>query len=440
MVFAAYVFTILVSLPFVLAAQKPPAYLQRAADAAAQGRWKDVITLTKTAERDKQAPALALTLRALAMLETGNAQGGLSAAIAAITRDSSVKQAWLLASESAMRLNRSDTALQFLASAIRRFPDDAAVLQTYGLALARRNECDRAIAPLEDAMFRRPDNVGVVLQLAQCYERLNRFAEAATLFERVLEIRPSDANARIGLADAYMKQERFSDAVPLYSRLVTEGRDTPTLTIALAAALSGSGQHQKAIDALQPLAVKRPDDADVVYNIALAFAATARPDSAMRYFRRAVQLRPTFPQALYHLALAQDDAGFADDALRTLQRCALQNPAMAPMCYFRSAEVLRAANRLEEAIEMHDQCLALTDTVTTYVASKGHTLFLLDRTSEAIAFLESYLQKVPNDADLSHAVARHYIKAGRTEEAKKIIERLDSTHRPLADQLRNQMK
>jgi len=409
-------------------------------EAATQRRWHDVVKQTNSIDRNRKVPVQVYLVRAMALMNVGRPADAARVATIAIARDPTVIESYLTAAEARRQANQHDSALIVLKAALRSFPDDARLLLSIGISLAVTGRCNEAIAPLEDAMFKRPENVTIAKQLAQCLAAEDRSQEAAELYGRLLDTEPNDKAVRIALAELMVILSLKDSAATLYSQVFS--RDTTDVRAALAysSVLHDLGRSAEAVTLLRRITTIAPDSADVWYNIGIVQFASGMPDSAIRSYRRAISLRSTFPEALFNLGLAYETRGFVEDAVVAFKRCVVQSKALAPSAYNRIAETLRNQNRIDDAIEYHNQAAAFDTTNMYLLAAKGHTLLLGNRYEEAISYLEPLVKQHPNSPDLLHALARNYVRIGKKSEALAIAEELDRTKPDFAKDIREMMR
>jgi Flp pilus assembly protein TadD len=439
----AFVFVLLVVLPpagTIQAQSRNPDRWKPVVEAASAGQWNDVLERTKNIENDKTAPPQVVLLRAVGLMRLSDPASASRVARSALRRDPSLVEAYLTAAEADRQANRLDSAIAILRLGLRRFPDEARLHASLGLGLAVAGRCDEAIMSLEEAMFRRPSNLAITKQLAQCLAATDRTHEAVDLYAQILQVEPRDRAVRTALAEALTVIGLTDSAVSLYRSLWHEDSTQNRLGLAYAAALHDSKRFSEAVNVLRTIATRTPDSASVWYNLGVAAFASGQTDSAIRAYRRAIQLQPSFPEAYFNLGIAFDARGFVEDAVVAFRRCAAQSRTLAAAAYNRIAEVLRNQNRIDDALEYHDQALSFDSDNTHLMAAKGHTLLLGNRFTDAIQYLEPLLNKYPNSADILHALARNYVRIGRREDAETIARKLDGMNTAFASDIREMMK
>ncbi|OJX57289.1 MAG: hypothetical protein BGO89_12450 [Candidatus Kapaibacterium thiocyanatum] len=389
-----------------IVAQGIPQSLAQARKAAATRNWKDVRKHVSVVLKKNPAMPEALMLLGMAELESGAPLAALDAVQRVIASNPGIMSAYLFSAECRQRLKQPDSAVAVLRTAARLFPDSLQPDYALGMLYFRAARYDDALTPLETVVFKRPDFLPAIRQLAVCYAKLDRLQEASDLLGRVLEESPADVQTRIWLAETQLGLKHYDSTAALYETAVKD----------------------------------RPNDADAWYNYGIARQNLGQVDSAIKYFRRAIAIRPSFPEAYFNLAISYQQRGFDEEAVQAFRRAALQRPSLAADSYNSIAVIYRGQGRFDEAMEAHQQSIALNDTNALYRASVGNTYFAASKFEEGRRYLEEALRKFPDDTELLFTLARHYIRLGDLDKAKAIESDLDKRAPELSAQLRGMQK
>lgn len=416
------------------------AELRAASEAAAAGRWAEVLKTTTPLVRKHPKHVGGSVLHAMALLQTGRFGDAAREGRRALTLDSTVAQAYLVTAEALLRTDSTKASLTLLDKARTTLPNDLAIPTATGMTLARLGRHHEAVVPLEDVLFRRPDNSVVLRQLAQSYRAIGRVHEATGLLEQALNVDATDRVARHALAECYYATARYADAGRTYRSLLTDDPADANARHALAVVLSSQGQYQDAVVEFREALRRQADNAELWYNYGTALRFVQQTDSAYRAFRRAVALAPTMAPAWLNLGLSQEQLGRTDDGLKSFAKAAELDTSLAALAYDHSATALRAAGRFDEAVTFHERALRQRASEAMIVVSYSHTLFAAKRHEAGITLIQTALQRFPDNPDLLHVLARHYIRLGRMDDAESIRQRIASIRPLLAEDLRSMMK
>ncbi len=408
--------------------------------AASRNDWPTVERLALgILKKDKTDRTISLLLT-MAQLRQGKAAEALASAHRTIALDSSMMQAWLLASESQTQLKQSEDAIATLKEAQQRFPDSLQPTWALGMAYARVGRCAEAIMPLEETMFRRPDVASLTQQLAQCYFATGRIAESVELYARAVERNPSDVNARLSYGEALMAHHDLDSAAYQFTEVIRQNPKMSNAYLALTGVLQELKKSEEALAVSRMLTMISPEDPMGWYNVGLLSLALGQTDTAIRVFKRAIALKPNYAEAYFNIALAYDERGFGEDATMAFKRSASISPLLAPAAYNTIAIMYRKTGRFQEAIAMHAQAIALQDSSAILHASQLNSYYEAQKCDSAKILILQELLRFPNDANILYASACCLIRTGDIDRAMVIAAKLDTLDPSLAEQLRLMIK
>lgn len=144
-------------------------------------------------------------------------------------------------------------------------------------------------------------------------------------------------------------------------------------------------------------------------------------EKAILQYRRALELNPNLDEARNQLALVYNHAGATDEALSEIKRAIVTNPGNS-VAQFRLGETLLFAGRNEEAVAALRA--APSETNPALIGQQiVWALWNLGRKEEAIATLNDYLEKYPEDDRGLFTSIQAVIAAdeGRFDEAEQKI-------------------
>lgn len=204
-----------------------------------------------------------------------------------------------------------------LREALRREPNNAAILTRLGYVLATESKFEESAHFFEQALKLNSGDVDARRSLAMDYWQLRQSEKARTNLEIVLKTKPADALATLLLG---MVSEELGDhqrAAKLLSAVLPLARQRPEMVAALTRAEYSLGETEKARAALQ-LLVGHPAGPEAAFQGGRLAAEFKDYETAEKMF---LSIQTTYPDAgtlNYNLALAQFSAKHYDACEKTL--------------------------------------------------------------------------------------------------------------------------
>ena len=235
---------------------------------AKQGDRAQALTLLRRAESDADGKPQSLGMLALAYVDVGDSEHGLSMLRNAIAQSSNPSPALRLAYAGVLLKTGDDERVNQLLHELQRQPLTAADQRSYDELLYLYT-------------VRQADLLREKGDLVAAYDTL-----APALAQR-----PNDPVAVGALARMYLANGNTDKAIELYKPLLAKSPDDPQLQIGMAQALSKAGDHRGAEKAADRALELAPNDAMVLASAAGIFRAQGRNAKAGELYARALALQ-----------------------------------------------------------------------------------------------------------------------------------------------------
>ena len=286
-----------------------------------------------------------------------------------------------------LNLNRPDLAEPLFQEAISRdpYPSSASALVGLGKIALSRNDPGEAIEYFETAVSMQPEASSIHYPLAMAYRQLGDLEKAREhlkkrgtktpefpdpLMEELRKVRTGKqffwSQGTVALSEG-----RFAEAAEAFRRMVAADPEEPIAHMDLGTALLQLGDVGGALDKYRESLRLSPGNPRLHYNLGLAYTLQKAYPKALEHYRNAVELDPGFENAHFNAANLLMRLGDMAQAGRHYGRVNELNPS-------------HAFARFMQAM----------------------TLVKLGRYREARTLLESSHQALPDDVDITHALAR----------------------------------
>ncbi len=229
-----------------------------------------------------------------------------------------------------------------------------------GQSLHKARRFDAAGKAWRDAIERFPDSAAVHNGLGRTLNNTGDLAGAAQAFRRAVELDPAFVDAWHNLGHVLRRGGRLDEAAEAFSQALEVDAGHAGSSAQLGACLVGLKRYDEAARVLERATSQQPDRFDTWMNYGIALGALDRLDDAVAAFARARAVDPSEPALAGRLASALVRADRRDDAVALGRewldrRPATPTPPQAD-AYWHLGEVLRAAGRLDLAIECYRVC------------------------------------------------------------------------------------
>lgn len=383
-------------------------------------------------------------------LQSGDREEGLQHLEAALAKDPNLTGASNLLVFSLIRQREFDKARK-VAEDLRARTKDNPMPEFYlgvlAMAEAKLGEAEKSF---RRAMEISPTFRLAAAQLANMKIQQGKPDEAAEIYEKQLQSSPRDSDTMISLADLEIRRNRLDRAQQWLEKAIGVDERAFNPRFILAELLLARNDLQKAVAAGRDLLTVAPQDARAIELMGRIHMANKDIANATTMFKRAASLNPQAANVHHRLGqalvAANDDAGARtafEDAIRAqpdqqaawLDRVRLEAQKVGAPAALQVAERLRqqypnampgdlvvgdmqmAFNRLPEARAAFEAALKKGPS-----SDAVNRLFIIrlrsgDAPEQAIAFVQDWLKRYPQDTAVRFQLASYLIETGRLDSA-----------------------
>ena len=266
-----------------------------------------------------------------------------------------------------------------------------------GSALLRADRIEEGLAATRIAAAQRPEADAAHTNLGRAMLALGRIEEAEAALARALEVNPRDPSALQNTGELHRRAGRLAEAEKAYRAVLAVDPDFALAHAALGDVLFSAGRYAEALETMGRASALRPD-LDSAGSMRLLMGRAAREmgrlDEAAAHFRDAVEMLPDAIEPSLELAdlYGRQGRSAAADALRRQLRMARAGDVGALHAL---GEALRQRDRLDDAMAVFEDVLALDADNGPTQAALGLALYDAGRPEEAVAALSAALKEEP---------------------------------------------
>ncbi|MRR54544.1 MAG: tetratricopeptide repeat protein [Deltaproteobacteria bacterium] len=278
-------------------------------------------------------------------------------------------------------------AMSELETALKEKPGDVQTLRKLGDAYMAAGRDDEAISSYREANRLKGGTPDLHRNLGVLYEKKGLLDEAVVEYRQSLSADPENPDTLRLLADIYTLRGSNQQAIELYQELVRMKKDTPKTHFMLAKAYFNNRDYKEARNEYALVVRQDPDNQEAHRELADLYRKSSLDAEAERHYKEALRLK-------------KDDME-SRNALLAL--------------YVKKKKFPEVVALLRENVE-----LAPSDPVAHYKLGLIHEFN--KNYDEAVLAYQKSIDLKGDNAKALNALGRVYMKSGRMEEAKIVLE------------------
>ena len=326
-------------------------------------------------------------------------------------------------------------------------PKDFRWAYLLGRLLESQGDLQLAVEHYEQAAAIQPDDLPILLHLAQAHVSLNRPDLAEPLFKEAIsrDPYPSSASALVGLGKISLSRNDPEEAIEYFETAVSMQPEADSIHYPLAMAYRQIGDLEKARDHLQKRGTRTPEYPDPLmeelrnvrtgkqffWSQGTVALSEGRFAEAVEAFRQMVAADPEEAIAHMDLGTALLQLGDVSGALARYQKSLRLSPGN-PRLHYNLGLVYTLQKAYPKALEHYQNAIELDPGFENAHFNAANLLMRLGKMAQA----GQYYRRV-NELNPSHAFARFMqamtlVKLGRYQAARTLLE---ASHQALPEEI-----
>ncbi len=278
-------------------------------------------------------------------------------------------------------------ALQELENMLAEDPGDLDAQLRIGLIYGEQKNYPKAIERLNNILAARPAELKVRDYLGYLYEESKDFPKAIEAYSTNVKLEPGYFEGHLHLGVLEYRLKHFPEAVEHLQLAAKLNPKQPESHIVLGLAHFQMEQYDLSLKAFDEGLHHNPDNADLHFNAGTAYDKLDRFDEVVRSMEAALKLDPHHADALNYLGYSYAERGV----------------------------------KIEEAISLTKQAVALRPTNGYYVDSLGWAFFKKGLLAEALAEIKRATALVGDDPVIYEHLGEIYLKQHQMSEAREAL-------------------
>jgi tetratricopeptide (TPR) repeat protein len=286
------------------------------------------VLLERCVQQDSATVESYLMLCGLYQLQQ-DSQGLYRVALEGLKKFPDEKRFYLTVGTHEARQKRYEEAVETLAGALRRWPQDSKLKSllasshfAQGSQLLDKGQNEAAVKHLEAAAALAPDDVEAQLNLGRALHNLLRHTEALAAFDKALALDPSLPLVHFHRGLSLYSLGEFDASAKELAKEIERNPDYPPAHLVRGLSLLATADWSGALADLEIAATKMPDSAKAQYSRARALVQLGKIAEAEEGLRKAAALEPGDPAPLNTLVTVLMRLGRTEEARRLAARAA----------------------------------------------------------------------------------------------------------------------
>ena len=296
-----------------------------------------------------------------------------------------------------------------------------------GEDLAEESEGDdiKAASAYRQAWIRCRQNA-ILLKYAEAFHRLGSYDKAAKAARDLLRREPNNVRGLTTLANALLMAQQLDKAKEAASQAVELEPDNTSALLLLANLHYLLGDSTSAEQTFLKVLDAEPENENAAYMLGRVYYMENRVDYAMAQFQRALKVNPKSYKAWDNLALCYDAQGEYDKAIGAFLEAIKLVENDVPEYdwpYANLADLLLRRNEFQTAYQAATTAAKRNPQSARNFYIGGKALWKLERTDDALKWLERSAQLDPGYPDPLYLLGQVYLKIGQREKGRETLER-----------------
>jgi tetratricopeptide (TPR) repeat protein len=276
-------------------------------------------------------------------------------------------------------------AMNELEALIADDPADLDAQLRVALIYGEQKEYGKAIEHLTEILKARPAELKIRDYLGYLYEEAKDSKKALETYTFNVQLEPSFFEGHLHLGVLHYRLKQFPEAVEHLSRAVALNPKQPEAHIVLGLAYLQKEQYEQSAEAFEEGIRHNPKNADLHFNLGTAYDKLNRFDDVVRVMETAIKLDPHHADALNYLGYSYAERGV----------------------------------KIEQALSLTKQAVALKPENGYYVDSLGWAFFKSGLLTEALTEIKRAVALVGDDPVIYEHLGDIYAKQQRLSDARE---------------------
>jgi putative PEP-CTERM system TPR-repeat lipoprotein len=304
-----------------------------------------------------------------------------------------------------------------------QFPTNPDVLDARGRAQAAAGDKSGAIATYKRAYELAPNSAPILSRYLGLLTSAKNFAAARTLLQQAVDRNPRNASLKADLIRVEAEADGLAAGLAKARGFAKDDSDNPNYDIVAAELYEKAGKSADAQALLERAAAARPSQDELTLALSALYNRTGEPGKAEAILKSRLANNPQDTALQTALGLLYLNRKNYPTAMTAFQQLAAERPKDAAVLnnlawlYRQQGDLAKAGQSAERALALAPGNGSIQDTLGWILLAQGET-------GRAVSYLTAANQAAPTDPIIQYHLAVALDRAGRSADARAILEKL----------------
>ena len=354
------------------------------------------------------------------LLESGKVEEAAASFERAITANPSFEPAYLALTSIYESRHERDRAIAVLKRYLQGVNPQSRDIRHHLIRLyVEAKDYKGAMAELETILDEDPSDLDAQLRVALIYGEQKEYAKAIDRLNLILKARPAEVKIRDYLGYLYEESKDTKKALETYRFNVQLEPTFYEGHLHLGVLYYRLKQFPEAIEHLNRAASLNPKQPEAHIVLGLAYLQKEQYDKSAEAFEEGIRHNPKNADLFFNLGTAYDKLNRFDDVVRVMETAIKLDPHHADALNYLGYSYAERGVRIDQALSLTKQAVALKPENGYYVDSLGWAFFKSGQLTEALTEIKRAVALVGDDPVIYEHLGDIYAKQQRLPDARE---------------------
>ena len=256
---------------------------------------------------------------------------------------------------------------------------------------------DEALRELQEMLAEDPSDLDAQLRMGLVYGEQKNYPQAIQQLTQILTVRPSELKVRDYLGYLYEETKDYANAIAAYRHNLSLEPSYFEGHLHLGVLLYRTKQYPEAIQHLKEASRLNPKQPEVYIVLGLSHFQVEEYEPSLQAFLEGIRHNPDNADLHFNAGTAYDKLNRFDDVVKSMETTLTLDPHHADAMNYLGYSYAERGVKIEEAIALTKQAVALRPTNGYYVDSLAWAFFKKGLLSEALVEMKRAVALVGDD-------------------------------------------